>query len=205
MEKVMMKCGCAAQGLRHMDDGLKVPCCITHSCIEVCEPPNLKGRKARCAYYGKSTYKNECNYGQDRDSVCTCEQPSSLELPFFEFLGEGSPDSTERCKCGYMWIAHQPRWMAEIEVDQKWFKCPREKQINKREFHSPEGKQQEYAEQEASFWRDRIGNEYNKDTPVFGVEVKSVKPVQNPLKCKKFEAIGAQPFDKFYCGCRSWD
>jgi len=189
-----------------MDDGSKVPCCITHSCTEIGEQPNLTGRKARCNYYGKSVGRNnECNYGQDHSTICTCEQPSSSELPFFEFLGEGSPDSSERCKCGYMWIAHQPRWSAEIEVDQKWFKCPRDKHVVKKEFHAPEGLQRELAEQEASFWRDRIGNKLEKDTPVFGVEVKSVKQIPNPLKCKCFTPIGARPFDKFYCGCHSWD
>lgn len=148
----MMKCGCAAQGLRHMPDGSKVPCCITHGCIEPAEQINLEGRHARCAYYGSSTGRhNECNYGQDHSDICTCEQPSSTELPFFEFLGEGSPESQNKCKCGYDWIAHQPRWVAEIEVDQKWYKNPRAKSINRKEFHAPDGQQREYAEREASF------------------------------------------------------
>jgi len=111
----MMKCGCAAQGLRHMSDGSKVPSCITHDCIEVAAvTPDLTGRKARCAYYGKTTARrgsygggNECNYGQSEASRCTCEQPSSPNLPFFEHCGPESREAA-KCRCGYYESAHVP-------------------------------------------------------------------------------------------------
>jgi len=76
---------------------------------------DLEGRKARCAYHGKSTSPrgsygggNECNYGQSSHKVCTCEQPSSKDLPFFEFCGPGSREADELCKhCGYHKVAHE--------------------------------------------------------------------------------------------------
>lgn len=77
------------------------------------EDPVFDGRKARCAYYGGRTSPrgsygggNECNYGQSHAAVCTCEQPSSGELPFFEFCGEGSRESRICKHCGYAEIAH---------------------------------------------------------------------------------------------------
>jgi len=48
---------------------------------------DLTERVARCAY-------------------CSYESPSSQELPFFEFLGEGSDEATKLCICGYHSIAH---------------------------------------------------------------------------------------------------
>jgi len=75
--------------------------------------PSLEGRQAKCAYHGQRTSPrgsygggNECNYGQRDHKVCTCVQPSSKELPFFEFLGEGSREATQICKCGYHKDAH---------------------------------------------------------------------------------------------------
>lgn len=73
-------------------------------------------RIARCAYYGQTTSPrgsygggNECNYGQGDHKVCTCERPSSKELPFFEFTGAGSRDSDEICKrCKFHKVAHEP-------------------------------------------------------------------------------------------------
>lgn len=117
MTAVMMKCGCASQATRRMEDGSRVPSCITHDCIEVAgAPPDLTGRKARCAYYSRPTSPrgsygggNECNYGQDKAARCTCEQPSALGLPFFEYQGAGSREATQKCKhCGYYEVAHGP-------------------------------------------------------------------------------------------------
>jgi hypothetical protein len=90
----MMTCGCAGQANRILKDGSRIPACIIHDCTEVAPAgPDLTGRKARCAYYGKSTAlkarysRNECNYGQEKAPACTCEQPSSSKLPFFEYQG----------------------------------------------------------------------------------------------------------------------
>jgi hypothetical protein len=109
----MMTCGCAGQANRILKDGSRIPACIIHDCTDVAAAgPDLTGRKARCAYYGKSTSlkarysRNECNYGQDKAPTCTCEQPSSSKLPFFEYQGAGSTEST-KCKCGYYESAHK--------------------------------------------------------------------------------------------------
>jgi hypothetical protein len=90
----MMACGCASQGVRTATKGVAhdpIPSCLIHDCIEVAtNPPDLSARLARCTYYGRRTSlnarhsRNECNYGQDKAAVCTCEQPSSPKLPFFE-------------------------------------------------------------------------------------------------------------------------
>lgn len=109
----MMKCGCAAQGVRIMKDDSRIPACLIHDCIDpASEAPDLTGRKARCVYYGGSTARrgsygggNECNYGQGNAARCTCEQPSSATLPFFEFCGASSRESA-KCKCGYYETAH---------------------------------------------------------------------------------------------------
>ena len=61
------------------------PSCVSHFGIDagacvVVPQPELSGRRARCAYYGKPTRRNECE--QCRDN-CTHETDSSTELPFF--------------------------------------------------------------------------------------------------------------------------
>lgn len=113
----LMKCGCAAAGNRILKDGTAIPVCGTHDCVDVMPaPPDLAGRMARCAYHGSRTSArgsygggNECNYGQREAAKCTCEQPSSRDLPFFEYCGDGSKDS-EHCKhCGYYEVAHKDR------------------------------------------------------------------------------------------------
>src|ERR1700760_2938793 len=98
--RTMMKCGCVSQGTINGIAG-----CLVHDCTEAMEMPNLEGREAKC-HCGKT-------------------QPSSPNLPFFEFCGEGSQSSKDQCKCGYAWIAHQPYWKVDIKVDRNWFACPR--------------------------------------------------------------------------------
>jgi len=94
---VMMRCGCAANSVCRSSRGTvfdpPVPSCAIHECIEVAETPVLQGRMARCAY------------GDHAD------KPSSLDLPFFEYRGGGSPDARQTCKnCRYFESAHaQPR------------------------------------------------------------------------------------------------
>lgn len=113
----LMTCGCAGNAQRVQADGTRIPVCSTHDCIDVApSPPDLTGRIARCAYYGKRTSPrgsygggNECNYGQSDAPICTCEQPSSRALPFFEYCGEGTRDA-QHCKhCGYYESAHKDR------------------------------------------------------------------------------------------------
>jgi hypothetical protein len=83
----LMKCGHAAQG----HDGEGNPVCvicwgITAGADVVDDaPPNLTGRIARCAYYGKKA--NGRNMGCSkcrRGNPCQCTVPSSPDLAFFE-------------------------------------------------------------------------------------------------------------------------
>lgn len=78
-------------------------------------------RKARCAFFGGQLGRhNECNYGQRLEPRvkngqivrCTCEQPSSDDLPFFVFHGEGSREAAEICECSYHRDAHKPEGRA---------------------------------------------------------------------------------------------
>lgn len=93
----LMQCGDVAQaicGTAHFGLEADHPSCVVHAVSRAaCTPstitPNLEGRRARCG--------------------CGSTQPSSLSLAFFEFLGEGSPDSYRSCgNCGYYETAHSP-------------------------------------------------------------------------------------------------
>jgi len=83
----MMKCGHAAQGRDHTG----LPVCVICFGIDTgynvpVEPPDLAGRRARCAHYG-STPKgrnHESNYGCRRGEPCLCQKDSSPDLAFFE-------------------------------------------------------------------------------------------------------------------------
>ena len=106
----MMKCGCAAQGTcSKSSDGTvydpPIPCCITHSCLDVADAVSLEGRTARCTHYGQAPRNNECDQCR-KTGVCRCERPSSPDLAFFVFQGEGSPFATEICKCKMHKVAH---------------------------------------------------------------------------------------------------
>ncbi len=89
MTATLMKCGCTAQGVLTAKGGIKfdppIPGCVVHDCYEAADTkPSLAGRTAQCAYLP---------HGH-------APKPSSLDLAFFEFCGEGSRDATELCKCG---------------------------------------------------------------------------------------------------------
>lgn len=82
-EKIL-KCGCAgATTHNRAHDGLEAghKSCIIHETCEMVEAPSFEGRTARCMYFGKEVYKNEC--GECR-GICTHEVPSKLNLAFFE-------------------------------------------------------------------------------------------------------------------------
>jgi hypothetical protein len=88
--RVMLKCGCAAQGVRTATNGVKhdpIPCCIVHDCIEVAESlPDLTGRTARCTYRSCKQYLakyRDTHYGELRTDGRSYA-PSSLKLPFFK-------------------------------------------------------------------------------------------------------------------------
>jgi hypothetical protein len=84
-DRPIMKCGCVAMTINHSRGD--IPWCMTHDCGEIGEQPNLKNRKARCAYYGKIVPRRErnssccdiCMPGK----VCQCEKISSSKLWFF--------------------------------------------------------------------------------------------------------------------------
>lgn len=82
MEKVMLSCGCASNAVRVMEGGVRIPSCAIHGNTTVVPSPRLEGRVARCAYYGKKTYKNECGKCQN-NGICQCERPSDMNLAFF--------------------------------------------------------------------------------------------------------------------------
>ena len=88
---VMMKCGCAAQGVRTATKGVKheppLPACLIHDCIEVADAaPNLDGRTARCTYRSCKTHLakyRDTHYGELRADGRSYA-PSALKLPFFQ-------------------------------------------------------------------------------------------------------------------------
>lgn len=88
MSKPLMKCGDVANATAV--DGS--PCCAIHAgltpdaYIVSDQPLNLNGRLARCH--------------------CGKLEPSSLDLAFFEYRGEGSPHATTVCVCGFHYVAH---------------------------------------------------------------------------------------------------
>lgn len=91
MEKPMMKCGHSANAIHGKENE---PCCAIcapqESAFIVVDTPDLTGRTAKCAYFGKTKprrrYANdECNYGCCGKDVCECGNvPSSTGLAFFE-------------------------------------------------------------------------------------------------------------------------
>lgn len=79
---VMMECGHAQNSWHELPDGSREPACVICSCFTAVETPHLEGRRARCFYYGKPTYKNECRECRGK-VVCVCEEDSNVNLAFF--------------------------------------------------------------------------------------------------------------------------
>ena len=74
--------------------------------------PNLMGRTARCSYHGGrkalgSYSSSSCKNGRDAP-ICTCEEPSSTDLAFFKFCGEGTFTAALCKHCGMAPVAHKP-------------------------------------------------------------------------------------------------
>ena len=98
-ERVLMKCGCVAQGMLTHSGGKKldppIPVCVIHDCTEVADTvPDLTGRMSRCLYGEKK--------GGNYPSIA----PSSFDLPFFKYKGPDSECARETCICGYKRVAH---------------------------------------------------------------------------------------------------
>src|SRR3990167_10586181 len=107
-DPVMLKWGCAPHARKKVGDQW-VPSCVVHNCIEQIDSPTLDGRTARCG--------------------CGKTRPSSLDLAFFEYMGDGSPTATEKCKCGAIERLHLPHWEAKIKVVRRWYKIERSESI----------------------------------------------------------------------------
>lgn len=84
----LMRCGHSANGTYNGKPACVI-CAPDEDALLVRMPPDLTGRVARCGY-------------------CGAERPSSTDLPFFGFRGEGSKFATQTCKyCGYYQSAHE--------------------------------------------------------------------------------------------------
>lgn len=194
----MLKCGCAAHARKKVGDEW-VPSCVVHDCIAQVVAPSFDGRMARCD--------------------CGKLQPSSVELPFFQYQGEGSPEATEKCKCGAIERLHLPHWEAKIKVVRRWFKIERSESTHTESIHAS-------TEEEAKLWSDAHmqrwwkmgdGKMFNSETreyeagltKVFEVTLLSLKRTPAPryhIKvCGDFKPSGAAQYDRFYCGCRGWN
>lgn len=190
-EQILMKCGCVSQGVLTAIGGKEldkpIPSCVVHDCYEPADArPDLAGRMAQCAYrpHGHAP------------------RPSSFDLAFFEYLGAGSREATELCKCGYARVAHFPRWQATIHVVRRWYKIERhEDNITKEGHAADESSAKVWAEREADFFRSQTSGE----AKVFSADVTGVRQIKSPMKCTTFTPKGAQEFDRYYCGCHGWD
>lgn len=183
----MMACGHAANATSNGK-----PCCvICHGdpkSRQVVTEPDLTGRVAKCSYGDKTT-------------------KSSTSLPFFEYLGEGSETAKQKCKCGYRFNAHLPFWEASIKVVRRWFDIENHEELVSRRFHAKREDRIDSAQKEADKFRAMMSEGHRAETRVKSVELLKVESsyVDGLCKCKKFEPIGAQEYDRYYCGCHGWD
>ena len=91
MSDILMKCGHSANSEKVLKDNTRIPACAICGCSEIAEnKPDLTGRKARCAYYGKETYHCETHYpkmlttNSRGKKCCGSLVDSSYGLPFFK-------------------------------------------------------------------------------------------------------------------------
>ena len=188
----MMECGHRANAIgTPAGESDPRPSCVICSCLKTAEnPPNLVGRMARCDYVN-----------------CGSERPSTDDLAFFEYKGEGSEQSRLMCaNCAFRIDAHWPRWKATISLDRNWYKKGRIVDTTSREYYAPDRAEAEgrFAQRELTFFTSQT---HDPNSRVYGGEIVSVEKVPTTIKgvCKKFVPHGAYDFDKFYCGCRGWD
>ena len=108
-ERVMMKCGCVAQGTCSASGGEKfdppIPSCVIHNCLEVEDKkPDLTGRISKCNYRHKRIDENGIGYnysarnGRDLSGDYKAEAPSSFDLPFFKHQPD-KPHDEHYCGC----------------------------------------------------------------------------------------------------------
>lgn len=105
-DRVLLKCGHASNAVDENGNPICIICMgVKPGADVVAAAPNLKGRRARCEYYGQRLgYRGDCDYGGSRqpDRVCRCETESSLDLPFFTML-EGQSFDRFYCGCAFGW------------------------------------------------------------------------------------------------------
>ena len=219
---VLMKCGCVAHAMCSRRNGVDynppIPSCFVHDCDEVAESkPDLAGRMARCSHFGSGRFRNHGPiYGGGKCSreECECLVASSLELPFFEFRGIGSPTATDFCCCGQLDKLHWPRWQARFKVVRRWYKIEKHESVKVEEEHLPNAK---WAEKWCEVQRQRwltmgdgpsLSNDTSEPTKVYTVELLGMKQIPTPASfevCNNFKAAGPAEHDKFFCGCAGWD
>ncbi len=181
----MMACGHAANATSQGK-----PCCVI--CLgdpksrQVVDLPDLTGRLTKCTYGDKIV-------------------ESSVNLAFFEYTGPGSRESTNKCKCGYFLLAHLPYWAVHIRVVRRWFKHENSDSITIRRIHATEDTKEAAAEQEADFFRRMMGENHREETRVKSVEVVKICASTGGIECNKFDPVGSQKYDKYYCGCHGWN
>lgn len=83
MPDILMKCGCRANATHNGEPSCVIHVGLTPDALVQAETPNLEGRFAYCYY-------------------CKREEPSSLQLPFFEYKPEHASRGPEwdRYYCG---------------------------------------------------------------------------------------------------------
>lgn len=106
MSNLLMECGHTANATENRA-GTKIPVCVicaggnTGYDIPARNQFDLTGRIAKCAY-GKNPGRYWYGTPEEHDAGV----PSSYDLAFFEYKGEGSKIAQEQCKCGYFEVAH---------------------------------------------------------------------------------------------------
>ena len=97
MSDILMKCGHTANAV---NSDTKKPACVICMCEEPAETkPDLTGRKARCAYYGREVdhcethYPNMLTTDYRGKKHCGSFVDSKYSLPFFEHKPNGKEDS----------------------------------------------------------------------------------------------------------------
>jgi hypothetical protein len=157
MEAVILACGHAPNSTSYRN-GEPIPACAICACtIPADIAPDLTVRTARCA--------------------CGAERPSSYQLAFFEYCGEGSFTALSHCRnCGYHEVAHH---------------------VTDCSFCDGSGTRI------VGRYDDDIVV-YEQGVPCQRCRGKGViRPTKHV--CPEFTPRGALDHDRFYCGCHGWD
>lgn len=134
--------------------------------------PDLTGRQAKCAY---------------GDNI----QPSSPDLAFFEYLGEGSREALNICKeCRYDKGAH--RYFPYYYPG----RCPDCNEDTLSYIGQTMGSPNK-------IWMCGECGVLSSDEEVRGH--RRPTPMNLRVKQHDFEPRGSNEYDRYYCGCHGWD